>query len=263
VGTPNLTPKDTPGLIRQNLHATKLCGKTALLASAPFTARRVRYGVGACQSDQLETFPYHQLASKASLIIATMASKFMASKLMANAAFEARLLLRPSHQRTVWTVNKLECPIPGRPKLPPILSSRSYSESTPTPPLPKTSGSTKSSQSPGPEDKNWSPPKVWLKGGAAWALAWALTGAVALAGALLTVGTVRAGSFLCHLKHANYQRVLPNMSARKRGKIGTKHLRDVNTNLHENLQSTISSKRDLYFRRRLNTLSYAYPLSRK
>src|SRR3954452_16034021 len=42
---------------------------------------------------QLETFPYHQLASKASLIIATMASK-----LMANAAFEARLLLRPSHQ---------------------------------------------------------------------------------------------------------------------------------------------------------------------
>jgi hypothetical protein len=43
----------------------------------------------------------------------------MASKFMVNAAFEARLLLRPSHQRTVWTVNKLECPIPRRPTLPP------------------------------------------------------------------------------------------------------------------------------------------------
>jgi hypothetical protein len=31
-GTPNLTPKDTPGLIRQNLHVTKLYIKTALLA---------------------------------------------------------------------------------------------------------------------------------------------------------------------------------------------------------------------------------------
>src|SRR3984957_1851620 len=196
----------------------------------------------------------------------------MASKFMANAAFEARLLLRPSHQRTVWTVNKLECPIPSRPRLPPILSFRSYSESTPTPPLPKTSGSTESSQSPGPEDKNQSPPKVWVKG-ATWALFWALAGAgamalagagaMALAGALLQVGTIRASSFLCHLKHANYQRVLPNMSARKRGKTGTKHLRDLNTNLHANLQSTIGSKRDRYFRRRLNTLSYAHPLSRK
>jgi hypothetical protein len=215
----------------------------------------------------------------------------MASKFMANAAFGARLLLRPSHQRTALfgTVNKL-----GRPTLPPILSSRSYSdsnstptprfpessgstptlplsktsgstersqffgpadktysESTPTPPLPKTSGSTESSQSPGLEDKNRSPPKVWVKGGAAWALAWALTGAVAVAfaGALVAVGTVHAGSFWCHLKHADYQRVLPDMSTRKRGKIGTKHLRDVNTNLHANLQSMISSKRDRYLRR--------------
>src|SRR6266516_4124775 len=85
-----------------------------------------------------------------------MASKFMASKFMANAVFEARLLLRPSHQRTVWTVNKLKCPIPGRPRLPPILSSRSYSYSTSTPPLPKISGSTESSQSSGPEDKTYS-----------------------------------------------------------------------------------------------------------
>ena len=82
----------------------------------------------------------------------------MASKFMVNAAFKARLLLRPSHQRTVLfgTVNKLGCPIPGRPMLPLILSSRSYSESTPTPPLPKPSGSTESSQSSGPEDKTYS-----------------------------------------------------------------------------------------------------------
>ena len=64
---------------------------------------------------------------------------------------------RPSHQRTVLfgTVNKLECPIPGRLLLPPILSSRSYSDSASTPPLPKTSGSTESSQSSGPEDKTY------------------------------------------------------------------------------------------------------------
>src|SRR2546423_4232231 len=82
----------------------------------------------------------------------------MASKFMANAAFEARLLLRPSHQRTVWTVNKLEYPIPGRPMLPRILSFRSYSDSTstPTPPFPKSSGSTEGSQSFGPEDKTYS-----------------------------------------------------------------------------------------------------------
>jgi hypothetical protein len=41
------------------------------------------------------------LAIKSRAIIATLASKFMA-----NTAFEACLLLEPSHQRTVWTVNK-------------------------------------------------------------------------------------------------------------------------------------------------------------
>jgi hypothetical protein len=51
-----------------------------------------------------------------------MASKFMAPKFMGNAAFEARLL-QPSHQRTVWTVNKLERPIPGRPTLPPVATA--------------------------------------------------------------------------------------------------------------------------------------------
>jgi hypothetical protein len=124
---------------------------------------------------QLETFPYHQLASKASLIIAAMASKFMV-----NAAFEARLLLRPSHQRTVLfgTVNKLECPIPGRPTLPPILSSRSYSDSTSTPPFPKSSGSTEGSQSSGPGHKNWFSRKAWGK-----TLGWG------------AIGIVGAGSF--------------------------------------------------------------------
>src|SRR6266516_2276024 len=127
-----------------------------------------------------------------------MASKFMASKFMANTAFEARLLLRPSHQRTVWTVNKLECPIPGRPTLPPILSSRSYSDSTstPTPLFLKSSGSTEGSQSSGPEDKNWLHPKFWVKNRLA------LAALAALGGILVTVGSLRAVSFLCHLKHA-------------------------------------------------------------
>ena len=136
-----------------------------------------------------------------------MASKFMASKFMVNAAFEARLLLRPSHQRTVWTVNKLKCPIPGRPTLPPILSSRSYSDSTSTPlllflrlysalpssshsPFPKSSGSTEGSQSSGPEDKNWFYPKAWAR---LWAAA-------------QLVLYVQA-PFMCQLKHADYQRL--------------------------------------------------------
>jgi hypothetical protein len=177
---------------------------------------------------------------------------------MANAAFEARLLLRPSHQRTVWTVNKLKCPIPGRPTLPPILSSRSYSDSTstPTPPFPKSSGSTEGSQSSGPNHMSWGDPKLWVAG---------------LGGSLVTVllegwityYTVRTGSFLCHLKHADYQRVFGNMSATRPGKKSTKNLGDVNTNLHANLQSTISSKRDRNLRRQLHTLSHAHPLSRK
>jgi hypothetical protein len=88
---------------------------------------------------------------------------------MVNAAFEARLLLRPSHQRTVLfgTVNKLECPIRGRPTLPPILSSRSYSDSTSTPPFLKSSGSTEGSQSSGPKDKSWFSPEAL---GKAWTL---------------------------------------------------------------------------------------------
>src|SRR5580704_11836210 len=83
----------------------------------------------------------------------------MASRFTVNAAFEARLLLRPSHQRTILfgTVHKLKRPISRRPTLPPILSSRSYSDSTSTltPPFPKSSGSTEGSQSSGPKDENW------------------------------------------------------------------------------------------------------------
>jgi hypothetical protein len=108
-------------------------------------------------------------------LIAAMASKFMV-----NAAFKARLPLRPSHQLTVLfgTVNKLECPIPSRPTLPQILSSRSYSDSTSTPPFPKSSGSTEGSQSSGPEHKNRFSPKAWGK-----TLGWG------------AIGIVRAGSF--------------------------------------------------------------------
>ena len=148
-----------------------------------------------------------------------MASKFMASKFMVNAAFEARLLLRPSHQRTVWTVNKLEYPIPRRPTLPPILSSRSYSDSTSTPPLPKTSGSTESSQSPGPTDKTYSdstptPPFPKSSGSTegsqssrpedknrfyskTWGKVWDWAKARATTLGLGAAGIVRAGSCLC------------------------------------------------------------------
>jgi polynucleotide 5'-kinase involved in rRNA processing len=39
-----------------------------------------------------------------------------------------------------------------------------------------------------------------------------------------------------------------------------KHFKDMYTNLHTNLQSRISSKRDRYFRKRLNTPSHAKAL---
>jgi hypothetical protein len=105
----------------------------------------------------------------------------MASKFMVNTAFEARLLLQPSHQRPVLfgTVNA----ITGRPTLLPILSSRSYSNSTSTSPFPKSSGSTEGSQSSGPEDKNWFSSKAWGK-----TLGWG------------AVGIVCTGSFWCVYK---------------------------------------------------------------
>jgi hypothetical protein len=134
----------------------------------------------------------------------------MASKFMVNAALKARLLLRPSHQRTVLfgTVNKLECPTPGRLMLPPILTSRSYLDSTFTPPLPKTSGSPECSRSSGPEDKTYldstpTPPfpkSSWPTEGSQssgpkeknWFHRKGWGGAV-----IITVVVVCAGSFLC------------------------------------------------------------------
>ena len=127
---------------------------------------------------QVETFSYHQLASKASLFAAAMTSKFLT-----NTAFKARLPLRPSHQHSVsfGALNKLELPIPGRPVLPLILSSRSYSNSTSTLPFLKSSGSIEGSQSSGRENKNWFYSKGWARNGAV----------------MVIVGLVRAGSFLC------------------------------------------------------------------
>ncbi|KIX03339.1 uncharacterized protein Z518_06891 [Rhinocladiella mackenziei CBS 650.93] len=89
----------------------------------------------------------------------------MASKFMVNAAFDAnaRLLLRLSRQHTVLFVNKLEYPIPGRPTLPPILGSRSFSDSTSSPSFPKSSGSSKDSQFSGPKDKNRFSSETWDK----------------------------------------------------------------------------------------------------
>jgi hypothetical protein len=54
---------------------------------------------------------------------------------------------------------------------------------------------------------------------------------------------------MCQLKHADYQRVLQDLSPRKRGNMGTRHFGDVGTNLHANLQSTIGSKKGPVFKR--------------
>jgi len=162
------------------------------------------------------TRPLENFSSLASsLIIATMACKFMV-----NSAFEARLLLQPSHQRTVLiaTVNKLGCPIPGRPMLPLILSSRSYSESTPTPPFPKTSGSTEGSESSGPEDKNSFFRKGW---GKVWDKVWAgtKTGGLAITGlvladslicAILYMLITKGAHYICH--PVNLARLVPTIS---------------------------------------------------
>ena len=158
--------------------------------------------------------------TKASLIIATMASKFMA-----NSAFRARLLLRPSRQRTgvFRTVYKLGCPIPSRSILPLILSSRSYSEFTPTPPLPKKSESTptpplpnRSESTPAPSIPKKSESTQGSQSSEYGDKNWFTRAAVG--GALVTTSLVRAGFFLCAiLKYADYQRVLSDMSLRKSG----------------------------------------------
>ena len=111
----------------------------------------------------------------------------MVRKFMVNSAFKAPLLLRPSYQRTVSfaTVNKLGCPIRGRPMPPLILSFRSYSESTHNLPLPKTSESTEGSKSSNPEDK---------KG-------WTRVEILNITGAFTLTTAVRAG----YLLHAIYR----------------------------------------------------------
>ena len=143
--------------------------------------------------------------SQQPLTITTMARKFIV-----NSALEARLLLRPSHQRTILfeTIHKPGCSVPGRPIL------RSYSES----PLPKISGSHDGSQYSGLDDKNL----FWAK---------VLRG---VGVGLTTIGLVRASYLTYHLKHADYQRVLPPMPPRQSGETGTKHFEDVCTNLRSN-----------------------------
>ena len=97
-------------------------------------------------------------------ITATMACKFTV-----NSAIQARLLrppryVRPSPQcavsfRTIYEPRRLNY---SQLRFPLILNSRSYSESTPNPPPPKDSKSTKGSQSPRSEDKNWLPSRAWI-----------------------------------------------------------------------------------------------------
>jgi hypothetical protein len=175
-------------------------GSVAHLKPPRYVANGLRHArIAFAQNPQLK----FSLPSTKPHIIATMASKFMA-----NAAFEARLLLRPSHQRTVWTVNKLKCPIPGRPTVPPILCSRSYSDYTSTPPLLKTSGSTESSQTSGLEDKTYSnststPPFPKSSGSTEGSQSsgpkdknWFNTDDWTAVAAVATAALVRAGSFL-------------------------------------------------------------------
>ncbi|KIX09924.1 uncharacterized protein Z518_01005 [Rhinocladiella mackenziei CBS 650.93] len=79
----------------------------------------------------------------------------MASKFVVNAAFEARLLLRPPRQRGISprTVLQLEYPTLQ------TLGSRSYSDSTSL----KSAGSPEGSQSSGPKDKKWFSSETWDK----------------------------------------------------------------------------------------------------
>ena len=137
--------------------------------------------------------PSTHVRYKFSLIITTMACKFMV-----NSAFEARLLLRTSHQRAVLfrTAYELGCPIAGQPRWPLILNSRTYSEATPTPPRPKNSGFTKGLRSLVREDMNWSSPKVKNQ---------IATRLKSLSGLLFIGAVVRTSSFsIRYLRYANY-----------------------------------------------------------
>jgi hypothetical protein len=153
----------------------------------------------------------------------------MACKFTVNSAIQARLLrpsrhVQPSPQCAVSfrTIYEPRRPNYGQLRFPLILNSRSYSESAPTPPPPKDSRSTKGSQSPRSEDKNWLPPKVWI------------------VTTLVGTGLVSAGSVYKSLEYTDYYRVSSHMPPRNSGEIGTKKIRDVHMNLHANLQLIIS-----------------------
>lgn len=111
----------------------------------------------------------------------------MAYRITANSTIQARLF-QPPRQNAVSlrTVYKLGHRAQTRPaQCPLILNSRSFSESTSTPPLPKDSGSAQASRSSEREDKKWFSPEAKNQIGARAKVLW---------GALATGGVVGAGS---------------------------------------------------------------------
>ena len=111
----------------------------------------------------------------------------MAYRVTVNSAIQARLF-QPPRQNPVplRTVYKLGHRAQTRPaQCPLILNSRSFSESTSTPPLPKEAGSAQASRSSEREDKKWFSPEVKNQIGARAKVLW---------GALATGGVVGAGS---------------------------------------------------------------------
>jgi len=69
-------------------------------------------------------------------------------------------------------------------------------------------------------------------------------------------------SLTCHLEYANYQRLPLDLGFCKPGQKGTQKVGEINTNLHANLQSMRSSKRDQNLRI-LKLPSNAKALSKK
>ena len=108
----------------------------------------------------------------------------MAYRITANSAIQARLFqLSRQNAVSLRTVYKLGHRAQTRPAL--ILNSRSFSESTSTPLLPKDSESAQASRSSEREDKKWFSPEVKNQIGARAKVLW---------GALATGGVVGAGS---------------------------------------------------------------------
>ena len=110
----------------------------------------------------------------------------MAYRITANSAIQARLFqLSRQNAVSLRTVYKLGQPKPGQLRCLLILNSRSHSESTPTPPLPRDFGSAQASRSSEREDKKWYSPEANNQIGARAKVLW---------GALATGGVVGAGS---------------------------------------------------------------------